>query len=162
MTFVNEYISEADLKKYNFAELYKRPRKGMDTATDWTINREANIWLRKFYTESDHTAPDGGFTGVSGWDFYWKGTLLTLEILDVGGGGGYGKHRWTRKRLLNLSIPPDLENQRVQIIKDLKEAFTVYRGVGVSSFPYDSPSYSFELEIQGDKCDQKERSTLKL
>ena len=87
MAFVNEYIPEEDWEKYNFDELNKRPRRGLDTSDDWTIAREANIWLRKFYTESDHTEPDGGYTGVSVWDFYWKGALMLVEILGIETGG---------------------------------------------------------------------------
>lgn len=146
MGFVNEYIPEADLKKYNFAELNKRPRKGGFTADDWTIDREADIWLRSFYLESDHTAPDGGFTGVSAWDFYWKGTLMFVEVKSLASGGGRGEPRWTRKKLLSINIPPELENQRPEIIRDLEAAFTAYKGAGVLAID-DSPSYTFELEI---------------
>jgi hypothetical protein len=90
MAFVNEYISKEDFEKYNFAELNKRPRKG-GTADDWTIDREADIWIRHFYTESDHTEPDGGYTGVVAWDFYWKGFLMMVEVLGIETGGGVGK-----------------------------------------------------------------------
>jgi len=146
MAFVNEYIPKADLKKYNFAELNKRPRKGMDTADSWTIDRESEIWLRKFYTESDHTAPGGGFTGTSAWDFYWKGTLLFVEVQSLASGGGRGEPRWVRKKLLSINIPPELEDQRPKIINDLEAAFTAYKGAGVLAVD-DSPSYTFELEV---------------
>ena len=144
MTFVNEYIPEEDLKKYNFAELNKRPRKGMDTSRDWTIDREADIWLRKFYTESDHTAPDGGFTGVSAWDYYWKGALMMVEVKDLETGGGRGKHCWSRKKIQSINILPNLEIQRPQIIKDLEDGFTAYKDGGVFS---SSTSFTFTLEV---------------
>jgi len=88
MTFINEYIPKEDLEKYNFAELNKRPKKGGGASRDWTIDREADIWLRHFYTQSDHTELDGGYTGITGWDFYWKGTLLLLELQELDAGGG--------------------------------------------------------------------------
>lgn len=88
MAFVNEYIPKEDWEKYNFDELNKRPRKAGGASRDWTIDREADIWIRHFYTESDHTEPDGGFTGVKAWDFYWKGTLMLIELKDLESGGG--------------------------------------------------------------------------
>jgi hypothetical protein len=144
MTFINEYIPKEDLEKYNFAELNKRPSKGIGPSRDWTIDRDAGIWLRHFYTESDHTEPGGGFTGVSAWDFYWKGNLMMVEVKTLEVGGGRNKPCWSRKKLLNINIPPDLENQRTQILKDLEAAFTAYKDGGMLS---SSTSYTLTLEI---------------
>ena len=146
MAFVNEYIPEEDLKKYNFAELNKRLRKGGTTASrDWTIDRKADIWLREFYTEFDHTAPDGGFTGISVWDFYWKGELMMVEVKTLTiKGGGIEQHCWMRKKLLSINIPFELESQRSQILKDLETAFTAHKDSGVLS---QSSGFSFTLEV---------------
>jgi len=146
MTFINEYIPKEDLEKYNFAELYKRPKKG-GASRDWTIDREADIWLRHFYTQSDHTELDGGYTGITGWDFYWKGTLLLLELQELDAGGGHGKPRWERQKLLNINIPTELESHRDQIIKDLIDAFTAHRGAGVFASPDNDFNYTFTLEV---------------
>lgn len=144
MGFVNEYISKEDFKKYDFERLNMRPRGGMDTSTSWTINREEDIWLRKFYTESDHTAPTGGFTGISAWDFYWKGTLLLVKVKTLSLiGGGVGQPCHLRRKLLSLDIPTALENERAQVIKDLESAFTAYKDGGVLS---QSSDFFFSLE----------------
>ncbi|TAL44894.1 MAG: hypothetical protein EPN89_13155 [Methylovulum sp.] len=149
MAFINEYIPEEDLEKYNFAELNKRRKKDGGTSDDWTIDREADIWLRHFYTESDHTEPDGGYTGVTAWDFYWKGALMFLEVKSLGlEGGGIGQHCGMRKKLISINIPPNLENQRLQILKDLEAAFTAHKDAGVLS---QSSSFSFSLVIEEDK-----------
>ncbi len=147
MAFINEYIPKEDLEKYNFAELNKRRKKGGETSDDWTIDREADIWLRHFYTESDHTELDGGYTGVSAWDFYWKGCLMILEVKDLGIEGERGKPCWQRKKLLSINIPSELEGQRSQIIKDLEAAFTAYRGAGILASPNYYSSYTFILEL---------------
>lgn len=142
MAFVNEYIPEADLKKYNFDELLER-RTGR--STDWTIDRDADIWLHLFYTESDHTAPDGGFTGVSVWDFYWRGTLMLVKVKSLGlVGCGFGQHCAMRKKLLSIDIPHALENERSQILNDLEAAFTAHKDAGVLS---QSSGFSFSLEF---------------
>lgn len=146
MAFVNEYISKEDWVKYRFDELNKRPRKAGGASRDWTIDRDADIWIRHFYTESDHTEPDGDYTGVKAWDFYWKGSLMLIELKDLDGGGGYGNPRWSKKRLLNINIPQDIESQRQQIIEDFERAFTERGGeAGVLAKP-DFPSFTFILE----------------
>ncbi|BBL76416.1 hypothetical protein [Methylomagnum ishizawai] len=147
MAFVNEYIPKEDLEKYNFAELNKRPMKGGGTRRDWTIDRKANIWLRKFYTESEHTKPGLGLTGVSAWDFYWKGHLMMAEVKDLGIEGERGQPCWQRKKLLSINIPPELEVQRPQIIKDLEAAFTEHRGAGVFSSQDYYSRYTFTLKL---------------
>jgi hypothetical protein len=147
MAFVNEYIPKEDLEKYDFKNLDVRPteKSGTTPARFWVIDREADIWLRQFYMESDHTAPQGGFTGVSVWDFYWKGTLMMVKEEGIASGGGYGQPRWTRRRLLNINIPPELENKRGEIIQALEAAFTAYRGAGIFSTDTNLP-YTFFLE----------------
>jgi hypothetical protein len=146
MTFVNEYIPETDYKKYDFDGLNKRPKEHSGTTpTDfWAIDREADIWLRKFYTEMDHTALRGGYTGISVWDFYWKGHLMLIKIKAIAGGGGVGLPSWSRKKLLNINLPTTLEDRREGILKDLESAFAAYKDGGVLS---SSSSYFFMLEV---------------
>jgi len=146
MAFVNEYISESDIKKYDIEALNKRPGKGIGRSYDWTIDRDADIWLHKFYTESDHTEPDGGYTGVKAWDFYWKGTLMLIEMKDLDGGGGYGKPRWSKKQLLSINIPTELQAKRQQIIEDFERAYSERGGeAGILAKP-DFPFFTFILE----------------
>lgn len=146
MAFVNEYIPAEDFKKYDFDKLNRRPKEtsGTAPADDWTIDREADVWLREFYTEMDHTAPQGGYTGVSAWDFYWKGTLMLVKVKAVAGGGGVGLPSWSKKKLLSINIPTTLEGRRGEILRDLALAFTAYKDGGVLS---SSSSYSFRLEV---------------
>lgn len=148
MAFVNEYIPTEDFKKYDFDGLNKRPKEtsGTTPSDSWTIDRDADIWLRKFYAEMDHTAPLGGQSGVSVWDFYWRGTLLLVKVEDVASGGGYGKPRWARSRLRRIDIPKDIESSRDQIIRDLEAAFTAYKGAGVLA-PDDGIDYTYSLEF---------------
>jgi hypothetical protein len=146
MAFINEYIPAADLKKYDFEVLNNRQKEmsGTTPSDSWTIDRDADIWLRKFYTEFDHTAADGGFTGISVWDFFWRGTLMLVKMKTLETGGGIGKHCWARRKLLNINLPTNLENQRAQIIQDLEKTFIAYKDGGVLS---EATSFAFALEI---------------
>ncbi len=144
MAFVNEYIPQEDLIKYNFEELRKRPRKGPMRDNDWTIDREADIWLHEYYVQSDHTAPAGGYTGISGWYFYWKGTLMFLEIKSIDAAYIQGKSFRCKKKLLNINIPETLKNKSDIIFDDLEQAFNAEHGGCVYSNP--QLEYHFILE----------------
>lgn len=147
MAFVNEYISEDEFQLYGIEQLNQRPKEhsGSTPADTWTIDRDSDIWLRKFYSEMDHTQPDGGYTGVTVWDFYWKGCLMLVKLKEVASGGGYGKPRWARSRLLGINIPAGNNEKRDQIIADLENALSAYRGAGVLAVN-DGLDYSFILE----------------
>jgi hypothetical protein len=146
MAFVNEYIPSQDYKKFNFDSLNSRRKETSGTTPSdfWTINRQDDIWLRCFYVESDHTAEQGGFTGVSVWDLCWKGELMSVKVQDMEVGGGAGKHCWARKKILSINMPPNLENSRKTVLDDLAAAFTAYKDGGVLS---SCTSFSFALEV---------------
>jgi len=146
MAFVNEYIPADDFKKYDFETLNNRRKdtSGSTPSDSWTIDRDADVWLREFYTEMDHTAPLGGYTGISVWDFYWKGTLMLIKVTAVAGGGGVGQPSWSRKKLLSINLPTILEDRRGEILRDLELALAAYKDGGVLS---SSSSYSFTLEV---------------
>ena len=146
MTFINEYIPEEDFKKYKFEALNKRSRKsGSTPASYWVIDRERGIWLRKFYTEYDRTAPDEKYSGVSVWDFYWKGTLITLELeLLEAKSTGRGTHYTTRKKLKSINVPPELSEQYDLILQDLEAALIAYSDAGVLS---SSSSFTLIFEV---------------
>ena len=71
--------------------------------------------------------------------------MLFFEAKDLAGGGGRGKHRWQTKKLLSLEVPEEMEALHPQIITDLIEAFTAYRGAGVFAEDEAEP-YAFTLE----------------
>lgn len=144
MAFVNEYISEESLEKYDMGAIGKRTKYGSIANAFWVIDKENNIWLRKLYTESDHTALDGGYTGISYWNFYWKGYLMTAKIKLLEAGGKLGEHCWSRKKLLALSLPSELEDKREIVLKGLEAALSAYKDVGILS---KSTSYKLTFEI---------------
>lgn len=140
MAFINEYIPKEDVDKLNKMFEYR----GIAAARSWTIDREKDIWLRKHYTESDHTQPDGGYTGVSFWDYYWKGSLMIVKIKKLESGGGRGQDCWSRKKLLEISLPSELEDKRGSVLESLELALSTYKEGGVLST---STSYKLTFEL---------------
>ncbi|WP_434778356.1 hypothetical protein [Neisseria sp. Ec49-e6-T10] len=134
MAFVNEYIPAEDFKKYDFDVINKRWNGVGNPARQWAINREKDIWLRKFYTVNDHTAPDGGYTGEIFWDFYWKGTLMSLKTKKTNvKGGGIGEFLTYDLKVLEINIPSELSPQKEEIFQGIKDAFVAYAGGGIFS-----------------------------
>ncbi len=127
MAFINEYITESDLKKYDLEEIDKRFIVGGTHARAWTIDRDRDIYLRRVANGREE------FRHQSSWSFYWKGTLLTVELDTIGAGGERGGHGWTHYKLRHLWIPPELDGKREEILADLREALTDYKGGGVYS-----------------------------
>jgi hypothetical protein len=147
MTFVNEYIPEADYEKYGLREIDERmlpsglpaPRLSSDS---WTIDRERDIYLRRCsrgrFPEDSH---------LSGWTFFWRGELLWFARTVLDTGGERNGPRWGHSRIFHLRIPEHLKPHRDEILKDIREAFEAYAGGGVFSTATDyTEQIDFELE----------------
>jgi hypothetical protein len=137
MGFVNEYISDVDVKKYNLKEVDKKYVVGGVCARDWTIDRDRDIYLRMVSRGREEIAHQ------TTWTFFWNGELIEVGIDFIDSTGGVGKPSWGRKRIRKLTLPDSLANRREEVIEDLKEALTAYKDGGVFS---KSTSYSLTLE----------------
>ncbi|WP_434641239.1 hypothetical protein ACMYSK_06705 [Klebsiella sp. I138] len=148
MAFVNEMISDDDWQRYDLDTVNRR-MNGLHTPNfQWTIDREEAVWLRLFYIYSDYTADKPGRTGKQIWDYFWRGTLLSLETRELktkpetDNDGVYYVHR----RLLSINIPPELTAATEQILQDLKLAFTACSCAGIYS---DGVPCQIDLEYRG-------------
>ena len=79
MAFANEYISAADIEKYGIKEFDDKNHKA-HYEPSWTVDHERDIYLR--YVSREHEE----FANRHTYAFYWKGTMLMVEV-DVNGGG---------------------------------------------------------------------------
>lgn len=89
MAFVNEYVSDEDVKKYGLEEINRRYSKiDIPGRFSWTVDRERNIYLRKMRSDKDAFWED--FT------FFWQGELLAVRLSEEGTAirGGTGTTRW--------------------------------------------------------------------
>ncbi len=125
MAFVNEYVSEEDDKKYGLEEIDKRYRKGHHRP-DWTIDRDRNIYLRWMRAGREELWNHEYFT------FYWKETLIEVELIQNGENINGGKRQtvWT---LDHMTLPVELKEKKQDIIADLKDALRVFKDIGIRS-----------------------------
>lgn len=147
MGFVNEFIPEEDVEKYQLAEIDKRFVVGGTNARDWTIDRERDIYLRIVAVGRED------WRNQTEWTLYWHGTLLTMRLDLMDGGGEPGEPGWSHWKLVWMSgssgLPEHLKAHKAEILSDLKEALTTYRSAGVYSREW--PAYRVVLEL-GEEC----------
>lgn len=127
MTFINEYISAEDKKKYNMTPDSNFYLVGTNS---WTVDRERDMFLLRRTGGGPESEP-----GVTNWAFHWHGYLLDVRVFLVDAGeDASGAHGWEHRKLLGIGdMPPALQPQRIQIFADLKDAFAARKGLGVQS-----------------------------
>ena len=81
MAFVNEYISEENIKKYDIEALDKKYNKGFNKP-DWTVDHERDMYLRYINSGREEFSDEYTFC------FYWQAQLFEMTF-KVNGGGGY-------------------------------------------------------------------------
>jgi hypothetical protein len=138
MAFINEFIPEEDVEKYGIEEVNKKYIVGGTNSGQWTIDRERNIYLRCVARGREE------FRNESTWTLYWKGELISIELHLLDAGGSRGKSGWAHWKVHGIYIPPHLEGRRNDILADLKNALTAYKGGGVYARTMD---YSVTLDV---------------
>ena len=64
MAFINEYVSQEDIAKYGLDELFRKYRENdlkytatvnptIENPTNWTIDRDREIWLKRVASVAD-------------------------------------------------------------------------------------------------------------
>ncbi|WP_238691782.1 hypothetical protein [Xanthomonas arboricola] len=145
MPFINEFIPELDVVKYDLEVIDRDFVVGGTNARDWTIDRDRDMYLRN--------VANGGGTEIevrnkTKFSFYWHGELLTLRLDLVDGGGARGQPGWSHWRLMWINggdgLPEHLKADKDQFIAGLKEALLTYKDFGVHSRNTD---YHIVLEV---------------
>lgn len=138
VAFVNEYISEEDFKAYGLEEIDKKFVVGRVRSPQWTINRDANIYLRcvaRGREERGHR---------STWVFFWRGEMLKVYLENLDMKGQPGGPRQGHKRVRRIEMPAYLEERQEEILGDLREALVAYKDGGVFAT---ATSYTLTLDI---------------
>ena len=135
MAFVNEYVSEEDIKKYNINEIwlshhpeYKRKgRTSSNSPYNWTIDREREVWLMRVAA--------GGYDrgNLQIWVLFWKGELLSFWLAMPGEGSKSFKEQPYRIvwGFSPFSLHPTSHHDWPEILQVFKEALTVFGYDGV-------------------------------
>lgn len=144
MAFVNEYISEEDFDKFGLRELdfgVSPPAiPGAHVKSrHWTIDRERNIYLRKFSAGRDLED-----SHLIGWTFCWKGELLWFVRTRIDRLVAENGQERVHTKIAHLHIPAHLELYQDEILRDIQEAFETYAGGGVLGA---APDYREQIDF---------------
>lgn len=130
MTFVNEYIPDADAQKYDLlrvcAEHNLPSRQGHMHSRHWTIDRQKDAFLIKVWGHQESL--------FSGYAFYWKGGWVFFEMhltgIDENQPDG---SCWVGYLIRKFALPEPQEPCRSDLLLDLESALCTYCGAGVFS-----------------------------
>lgn len=134
MPFVNEYISDEDIKWYGIEEADRR-LFNITFRPEWTINRERDVYLRLVGSGREEFANHKRFA------LYWEGKLILIRLDQQTGRSSAGCS--VHYELLGIELATDLASSRPQVLMDLKEALTTYAGGGVNARSQNATSFGF-------------------
>lgn len=129
MAFVNEYISEEDVKKYNIKEIDEKLCVSHHEPS-WTIDRERGVFIRYAYSGREELSSRITFY------IYWNGRYFAFSVDVVEAGGVWRGEQWARYKLYKLwdMNSPSKPVENIDAIwSDIKDALTVYKDNGVYS-----------------------------
>lgn len=132
MAFVNEYVSEEDIKKYGIREIWKlfHPRnKNLDvlmTSYSWTVDKDNQVFFFPVISGKEEASNQEICA------LWWKGTLLSVTLAKLGGELDFanrtGSIVWG---LVDIWKPDDFLVSDEEIKSVLKDALTAYQLDGI-------------------------------
>lgn len=139
MAFVNEYISEEDLKKYDLVRIcgeHNLPsRRGQMHSRDWTIDRARDSFLIKVWAHQE--------SEYSGYGFYLRGNWIFFEMSPVESKIDYASRSCWFKFLVKGMYFGNEGGLSDELISDLKSAIT--QSPGGVTFEYAHRSATIEF-----------------
>lgn len=119
MAFLNEFLTEEEITAF-LAKGIKNPGNSpIIQPYVWTIDRQKNVFLMKVYGYREPPYE-------TWFILVWKDT--PIPVLLLGEWSGDNDRIWN---LIRLQIPVELNEQRTEIIQDLKNALKVLQLDGV-------------------------------
>ena len=135
MAFVNEYISQEDIEKYDLIELmnyyyeldYSGPFNPKHRKLSWTVDKERNIWLLDAISRHlpDHRE---GWTGEVYFVLYYKGRKIEIVLEAIGGDKTLDPipYVWKVLRIKEEDIKGFDKKDKQEMFKVLQEALSEY------------------------------------
>ena len=127
MTFINEYVSDEDVKKYKLQEMWDRYHPFNKDVTGfrytWTIDQEKEVFFIPVLSGREE------YSNRKECIFYWQGieleVTLTEQVLSSGNKLGV---RWC---LVSIRKPDGKKISDQEILSTLRDALRVYGYRGI-------------------------------
>ena len=138
MAFINEYIPQEDLIKYDIEAFYVTYVVGGTRPRQWTIDREKNIYVIKVARGREE------YFNQTTWVLYFENHLIEFFIDYLGEQESNVGATIERKKLRQINLPEQMRMRRDEIILVIREALTAYKDGGVLS---QATEYTLSLEV---------------
>lgn len=138
MAFVNEYIPQEDLIKYDLDAINLKYLVGGTHARDWTIDRERNVYIRNVANGREE------FFHESIWTLFYMNQLIEFGLSNISHQVTADGVKVGHKKLRYLNLPDQLLEQKEEVISVIKEALTAYKDGGVFAM---ATRYAIALEV---------------
>ena len=145
MAFVNEYIPEEDIEKYGIEEINRRCLKGYYKGGEgefWCVDRKRDLYLR-WISHGREERQD-----YYKYHFFWHDHLFQVDLIKLSvtvqgskrhllwglekiGVPSWGVHIKDDESIQNSAAYKCLQEDRKEIVTDLKEALKVHGIMGI-------------------------------
>lgn len=124
MAFVNEWVSDEDIKKYDLPSVWMKVKGSTPFQYVWTVDRERNAFLIPYASGREEFANQGDFV------LWWDGELHKARLISNYNHGGY-ENVTTTWHLVGIDSDPGSIHNKEDIVAMLKEALRGFRLDGV-------------------------------
>lgn len=128
MTFVNEFVSDEDIKKYDLPSVWMKIKGSTPFQYLWTINHKRNVFLIEY---------SGGREELSNHiDFalWWDGYIHKARLIKNNDRLEGLENLTTTWQLIGVDTDIDIDSvhSKEQVLNALKDALRAYRLLGAS------------------------------
>ncbi|MGQ0597917.1 hypothetical protein [Aquabacterium sp.] len=124
MAFMNEWVSEEDIKKYNLPGVWMKVKGRTPLQYAWTIDRDRSVFL------IDYASGREEFSNHIDFVLCWDGEIHKARLISDPDHGGL-ENVITTWYLIGIDSPSDSHHNRDEVMSMLKEALRGYKLSGV-------------------------------
>lgn len=129
MPFVNEYISDADMVKYEIDKIDETLRVGRACSRRWVADKGRGVYLRLLSVRRNHPEMEDS-KNISTWSINFDDDIVFFNLEELGSGKEGDGRVWNSWRLLGLEGGGNLNADKEIFVGLVREALTGYQFTG--------------------------------
>jgi len=124
MAFVNEWVSQEDIKKYDLPSFWMKFHWWTPVTYTWTVDRQRNVFLLKVGSGREDTSNHIDFV------LCWDGEITRIGLIKHEASQSPNEMA-TRWELIGFDFPNVSAHSRDEIVDMLKDALRAYKRSGI-------------------------------
>jgi len=126
MAFVNEYVSEEDVKKYDLESVWKKVTWDTPLQYVWTVDREQNAFLIAYASGREE------FSNQIDFALCWDREIHTARLVKNNDRLNGIENLVTNWRLIGIDCAAGSMHSKEEVLAILKDALSAYKLAGVA------------------------------